>query len=220
MRSTRFHDATRRGMVQNGRLVKLDTPEGNDFLLPQRVYGYSRIGRDYEFLIDAIHTSTAFRPRNLRGQPVTLWIQQADGSYAPHHGYVSSVTKLGSDGGAHVVQIAVTSWLHFLRFRSDACNWQDECTENILADVFAEHRCVTGRDYRFDLTRKPAPRPFVQQYEDDWNFVHRLMEEEGLYYYFEQAPDGHKHTMVMVVGAPHEGDGGAGKYRGSIRPVG
>ena len=184
-------------MIQEGRLVKLHTPEGKDLLLPQRVYGRSCIGRNFEFLIDAIHTSATLRPRSQRGQPVTLWIQQSDGSYMPHNGYVSSVTKLGTDGGAHMVQLAVTSWLHFLRFRSDARNWQEVAVDGILADVFAQHRWIK-RQYRFELLRKLKPRPFVQQYEDDWNFVHRLLEEEGLFYYFEHAPDGSAHTMVIV----------------------
>jgi type VI secretion system secreted protein VgrG len=41
-------------------------------------------------------------------------------------------------------------------------------------------------------------RSFCMQYEDDWNFVHRLMENEGLFGYFEQADDGKSHTLVIT----------------------
>ncbi|WP_269436273.1 type VI secretion system Vgr family protein [Ralstonia pseudosolanacearum] len=197
MSITEIVSAIRSGALQAGRLVKLDTPLGADNLLPQRVYGYSRIGRNYEFRIDAIHVSATFKHRDLMAQPVTLWIQQTDGTYAPHHGYVHAVHKLGSDGGVHAVQIAVSSWLHFLHYRHDARNWQDKTVEQILADVFNQH---PRAQWRVPLRlRDPLPvRSFVQQFEDDWNFVHRLMEEEGLFFYFEQAEDGKSHTMVIV----------------------
>ncbi|MCA8346999.1 hypothetical protein [Burkholderia cepacia] len=44
--------AIRGGLIQNERLVKLDTPLGPDVLLPQRVAGWSRIGRHFEFTLD------------------------------------------------------------------------------------------------------------------------------------------------------------------------
>ena len=197
MSNTEIVSAIRSGALQTGRLVKLDTPLGTDGLLPQRVYGRSRIGRNYEFVIDAIHASATFKPRDLMAQPATLWLQQTDRTYAPHHGYVHTVRKLGSDGGVHAVQLAISSWLHFLNFRHDARNWQDKTVEQILSDVFNQHQRARGA-FRFVL-RSPLPtRSFVQQYEDDWNFVHRLMEEEGLFFYFEQAQDGKSHTMVIV----------------------
>ncbi|MGF6573014.1 type VI secretion system secreted protein VgrG [Paraburkholderia sp. GAS333] len=36
------------------------------------------------------------------------------------------------------------------------------------------------------------------QYENDWNFAHRLMEAEGLFGYFEQASDGRSHTLIVT----------------------
>ena len=44
------------GLIQSDRLLKLDSPLGNNVLLPQRVIGYSRIGRHYEFTADAVST--------------------------------------------------------------------------------------------------------------------------------------------------------------------
>ncbi|MFM0492396.1 hypothetical protein, partial [Paraburkholderia graminis] len=42
------------GITQSERLLKLDTPLGEDVLLPQRVAGTSRIGRNFEFTVDAV----------------------------------------------------------------------------------------------------------------------------------------------------------------------
>ncbi|RQH01657.1 type VI secretion system Vgr family protein [Paraburkholderia dinghuensis] len=189
--------AIKGGLLQSDRLLKLDTPLGSDVLLPQRLVGRSRLGRDYEFTLDAVSASENIELKKLIAQPVTLWVQQSGLSYAPHHGYVHTARRLGSDGAITSYQIGFVSWMHFLRFRKDARIWQDKTVDEILTDVFNMHP-QAQRVFRFDL-RSPLPqRSFCVQYEDDWNFCCRLMETEGLFSYFEQAADGKSHTLVVT----------------------
>jgi len=185
------------GLLQSDRLLKLDTQLGTNVLLPQRLLGNSRLGRDYEFTLDAVSTNANIELKTLIAQPVTLWIQQTDQSYTPHHGYVHTARRLGSDSAITSYQIGFVSWMHFLRFRKDARIWQDKAVDEILTDVFNMHPQAQGA-FRFAL-RNPWPqRSFCVQYEDDWNFCHRLMETEGLFGYFEQATDGKSHTLVVT----------------------
>ncbi|MFM0374369.1 type VI secretion system Vgr family protein [Paraburkholderia aspalathi] len=189
--------AIKGGLLQSDRLLKLDTPLGANVLLPQRLVGQSRLGRDYEFTLDAVSTYDNIELKTLIAQPVTLWMQQTDQSYAPHHGYVHTTRRLGSDSTLTSYQIGFVSWMHFLRFRKDARIWQDKPADEILTDVFNMHPQAQGA-FRFAL-RNPLPqRSFCVQYEDDWNFCHRLMETEGLFGYFEQAADGKSHTLVVT----------------------
>jgi type VI secretion system secreted protein VgrG len=185
------------GPVQTDRLLKLDSSLGSNALLPQRVVGISRIGRHFEFTADVVSTAEAIELKTLIAQPVTLWIQQTDKSYLPHHGYVHTARRLGSDSGLTSYQIGFASWMHFLRFRKDACIWQDKTAEDILSDVFNMHPQAQGA-FRFALNTPLPSRSFCMQYEDDWNFVHRMMESEGLFGYFEQASDGKSHTLVVT----------------------
>ena len=189
--------AIKGGLAQSDRLLKLDTPLGANILLPQRLVGHSRLGRDYEFTLDAVSTNDSIELKTLIAQPVTLWVQQTDQSYAPHHGYVHTARRLGSDSAITSYQIGFVSWMHFLGFRKDARIWQDKPADEILTDVFNMHPQAQGA-FRFSL-RNPLPqRSFCVQYEDDWNFCHRLMETEGLFGYFDQAADGKSHTLVIT----------------------
>ncbi|MGF6575062.1 type VI secretion system secreted protein VgrG [Paraburkholderia sp. GAS333] len=185
------------GMSQTGRLLKLDSPLGTNVLLAQRVVGHSRLGRHYEFTLDAVSTRSDIELKTLIAQPVTLWVQQTDRSYLPHHGYVNTARQLGSDSGLTSYQIGYASWMHFLRFRKDARIWQDKPADEILTDVFNMHPQAQGA-FRFALSKPLSSRSLCMQYEDDWNFVHRLMENEGLFGYFEQASDGKSHTLIVT----------------------
>ncbi|RQH08477.1 type VI secretion system Vgr family protein [Paraburkholderia dinghuensis] len=185
------------GLIQSDRLLKLDTSLGNDVLVAQRMVGHSRIGHHFEFTADVVSASDAIELKKLIAQPVTLWIQQRDKSYQPHHGYVHTARRLGSDSGLTSYQIGFASWMHFLRFRKDARIWQDKPADTILADVFNMHPHAQGA-FRFALSRPCPSRSFCMQYEDDWNFVHRIMESEGLFGYFEQGSDGKWHTLVVT----------------------
>lgn len=185
------------GFLQHDRLLKLDNPIGSNLLLPQRATGHSRIGRHFDWTVDVVSTSEAIELKTLIAQSVTLWIQQGDKSYLPHQGYVHTVRRLGSDSGLTTFQIGFASWMHFLRFRKDARIWQEKTVDAILSDVFNMHPQARGA-FRFELSRSLPPRSFCVQYDDDWNFVHRLMESEGLFSYFEQADDGKSHTLVVV----------------------
>jgi len=184
------------GLSQQDRLLKLDTPAGNN-VLPQRAIGRSRLGRDFTWTIDVVSTSGNVQLKTLIAQPVTLWIQQTDRSYRPHHGYVHTARRLGADGGLTSYQLTYASWMHFLRFRRDQKYWQDKPADQIISDVFNQHPQAQGM-FRFALANPLPSRSYCRQDETDWNFVHRLLESEGLYGFWQQADDGKSHTLVIT----------------------
>lgn len=198
MDPTTLYNALNKRDSQYNRLIRLDSSFGSDWLLPLYVKGTSRLGRDYEFVVDAVSSrGDEIELNALIGKAVTLWIQQLDGSYMPFHGYVHRFSRLGSDGPLTFYQIRFSSWLYFLRLRRDMRDWQEQNGQQILTDVFNEHPHARGA-FRFDL-RAPLPSYSNRvQWEYDLNFVHRGMEEAGIFPYFEQASDGRAHTMVVM----------------------
>jgi len=198
MSFTPLFDALFYGHAQRDRLIKLDTPLGGDWLVPLQAKGMSRLGRDYEFIVDVVSSrGEQIDVKALIAQPVTLWIQQANRTYLPHHGYVKTFSRLGSDGFLTVYQLRFSSWMGFLPLRRDMRDWQEQTGEQIVSDVLDQHPPAQGA-YRFDL-REAMPRySYRVQWEDDWNFVHRSLEEAGVFGRFEQAEDGKSHTLVLM----------------------
>jgi type VI secretion system secreted protein VgrG len=182
---------------QQNRLIKLTTHLGVDALLPQRVFAQERLSRGYEYMIDCLSIRDDLELKKLIAQPVTLWIQQSARSYLPVHGYVHTMKRLGSDGQFAFCQMSFAPWLHFLKFRRDARIWQDKTTDDILCDVFKEHPQAQG-NFRFEVRESARQRSYCTQYETDWHFVQRLMEEEGWYSYHEQKTDGSGHVLVIT----------------------
>ena len=182
---------------QHDRLVKLTTPLGEDVLLPQRVLANERLGRGYEYWLDCLSVVHDIELKKLIAQPVTLWVRQEDRDYLPVHGYVHTMKRLGSDGQLTFYQMAFAPWLHFLKYRKDARIWQDKTADDILRDVFNVHPQAQG-NFRFDVREPALRRSYCTQYDTDWHFAQRLMEEEGWYSYHEQQPDGSGHVMVIT----------------------
>ncbi|KWD62634.1 type VI secretion system Vgr family protein [Burkholderia ubonensis] len=189
--------ALRGGLIQQDRLLRLDTPLGPNALVVQRAVGRSTIGRDYTFTLDVVSPDGAIELKRLIAQPATLWIQQATGEYRPIHGYVYTARRLGADGGLTTYQITLQAWMHVLKFRRDQKIWIDKTVEDIVSDVLNQHPEARGR-FRFALSESLPNRSYTRQSETDWNFVHRLLESEGLFGYWEQADDGRSHTLVIT----------------------
>jgi type VI secretion system secreted protein VgrG len=188
------HDA---GIEQASRALILETPLGTQALLPQRVVGESRIGRDFEMTVDVVSRERAIELKKLMAKPVTLWVRQRDDSFLPYHGFVFATRRLGSDGGFTYYQLSFSSWARFLRHRKDARIFQEMTTADILAQVFDGHWLAKGH-YRFDVSDRGVNHSYCTQYETDYNFVHRLMESEGWFTYIEQAEDGKSHKVVVT----------------------
>ncbi|MBR8222586.1 type VI secretion system Vgr family protein [Burkholderia ambifaria] len=198
MNVTELAQAIRGGLIQQDRLLKTDIPSlPSNALVPRRAVMRSELGRDFSVVLDLVSTASDIELKMLIAQPITLWIQQADKSYLPINGYIHTARRLGADGGLSSYQLRFASWMHFLKFRSDMRYWQDKPVDAILADVFDSHPQAKGQ-YQFALSKPLPSRSYCRQSETDWNFVHRLMEDEGLFGFWRHSEDGKAHTLVIT----------------------
>ena len=111
------------------------------------------------------------------------------------HGHVCHAAYTGDLRQHHIYEVTLVPKVWRLTQRQDSRIFQRKKTQTIVAEVL-EKAGISKDGFRFDLSGSYAPRDYCVQYrETDWAFVSRLLEEDGVYYYFEHDPD--RHVLVM-----------------------
>ncbi|MBC7706957.1 MAG: type VI secretion system tip protein VgrG [Rhodoferax sp.] len=151
------------------------------------------LGRLFEFNIEALADSGEITPEDLLGKPASVSVVLPEGDKRHFHGLVCAMGTEGADEDRFSYRLVLRPWLWLLTRRSDTRVFQDLTAQDILKKVFEPF----SPDFEFQLTGTLPKYEYCVQYrETDFNFVSRLMEQEGIYYYFKHQAD--KHTMVIV----------------------
>ena len=130
----------------------------------------------------------------LLGKPVTVVVTLRDETQRELSGYVARFAQSGSDGRYYVYEMTVRPWLWLLTRTADCRIFQDMSVPDIVKAVFADHPVAS---FEFKLFGKYRKWNYCVQYrETDFNFVARLLEHEGIYWYFEHAKG--KHKLILV----------------------
>jgi len=175
-------------LSQSRRLLTLEIAGAP--LMPHRLVGEQRVNAPFRYTLDCFSQQGDIELKTLMAQPARLSVLQADGGYRHLHGVVSEAAMLGEDGGVTYYQLTLVPWLEMLKLGRDSRIFQDRSVVDVLSEVFEGHDLARG-GYRFDLRRAYPARSYCVQYrESDFHFVSRLMEEEGLWYYFEHSGNG------------------------------
>lgn len=195
---------------QDTRLLRLTTSLGADKLVVESFEGHEGLSQGFKFDITALCTDAGLDLPSLLGQPVLLEIltQQSRSELRPLHGHVTAFELISSDGGFARYRLTVEPWLAFLRYRHDCFVWQGKSTLDIVAEIFADYQgqgklAPTWR-IAVDDPGKYLPRDVCTQFEEsDFDFVSRLLAEEGLFYWFEHKGEASggafgSHTMVIA----------------------
>ena len=173
------------GLGQADRLMQLETPMPANLLVPERARVVEQVNDGFEIRVDALSLFADPDLDALLGQEVTLKLLLADGRRRAWHGLVFGVARLGSDGGQARHRLELRPWTDLLKLRRDNFEYQDLDVQAILRDVFRDYPQASCR---FDLTAATTLRPrsqCAQRDESDWDFVARLLAEEGLSFHFE-----------------------------------
>lgn len=183
--------------TQQHRLLGLDTPLGKDVLLLQDLTGHEGLSRLFSYELNLLafeHSSISFQ--DIVGQKVTISIQLPDGTPRYINGYVSRFTQGDTDDRMFThYRAEVVPWLWFLTRQADCRIFQNMTPPNIISQVF---NLFGFKDFRLSLKSEYPELDYCVQYrETSFNFVSRLMEEYGIFYYFDHTVQG-KHTMVLA----------------------
>jgi type VI secretion system secreted protein VgrG len=134
------------------------------------------------------------KPEDLLGKSVTVTVELRGDSKRYFHGHVTRF-GIGAHRGRYFgYQATVRPWLWFLTRTSDCRIFQEESVPDIVKKVFEDHGIAS---FEFKLFRSYRKWTYCVQYrESDYNFVARLLEHEGIYWYFEHTDSSHKLILV------------------------
>ncbi len=179
--------------MQAKRAVEIFTPLGDDVLLFHRMTATEALGRLFQFELDLLSKDPNIKFEDLLGQNVTVRLELPDDKTRYFNGFVSRFSLTGSLGDLSAYSATVHPWLWFLTRTADCRIFQEMTVPDIIKKVFRDHGYT---DFEEALSGTYRTWTYCVQYrETDFNFVSRLMEQEGIYYYFKH--ESNKHQLVL-----------------------
>jgi type VI secretion system secreted protein VgrG len=184
------------------RFGTVTTPLGKDVLLFSRMKGYEEISRLFEYEIDLFSEQDQVDIKKILGLGMAVSIDLPAGGIRYFHGLVCQFRHHGAGVFKHQgisreyyhYRAIVRPWLWILTRRSNCRIFQTLSVPDILKKVF---QAAGFSDYKLSLTKTYQKRDYCVQYrETDFNFVSRLMECEGIFYFFTHEQS--KHTLVIA----------------------
>ena len=171
-------------------VMKLTTDLG-DALRFRSLSATEEMGRLFEFSVLALaDADEVVDTAALLGTSATVSIELGHDGSRHFSGMVVRAGLEATVGKLVSWRLQLRPWLWQLTRRSDSRIYQNMTVENIIKDVFSKY---SGVDVEWQLQGSFAARPYCVQYrETDFNFVSRLMEEEGIYYFHRHAEGSHK----------------------------
>lgn len=159
--------------------------------------GVEEISRTYRFVVRLASDDPGLDLDAVIGKPATLSLRRRDGDPLPIHGIVSEFQQGArvSDWYEYQATLVPRLWMLSLSFQCRV--FQQMRVDEIVSDVLKQAG-LGAKDFRFSLKAKLTPREYCVQYrETDLDFIQRLLEHEGIYYFFEHPADG-KDVIVFT----------------------
>lgn len=183
---------------QDGRPAKLVTPQGDDKLLLLTSFSSSEgLSELYEIQIEAVSTDPMIDFDDHIGMNFHIEYTVALGKKRFFNGVLTEARALGagSNSDLYAYSLTLRPWFWLLAHRATSRLFLDKTVMEIIKDVFEDAGMSSAWQ---DRTQESYPKiPYCVQYrESDFQFVSRLMEQFGIYYYFEQGE--HQHPMILA----------------------
>ncbi|WKE64486.1 type VI secretion system tip protein TssI/VgrG [Gallaecimonas kandeliae] len=161
-------------------------------LYPDSLSGTERLN-DLGELVLGGHSLTSLSLDAALASHLTATLHHDDAS-RPLDALLAEVRQLPADATADHYQVVLRPWLWWLNLASNNRIFQNQSTADIVTGIFKDHGF---EDIQLQLSGSYDPREYCVQYgETDLAFVSRLLEEEGIFWFFTHE-DG-KHSLVLA----------------------
>ncbi|MDO8334621.1 MAG: type VI secretion system tip protein VgrG [Nitrosomonas sp.] len=182
--------------IQKNRFISITTPLGPDKLLLRSFNGTEAISKVFTFQLELLSEDHNIDINNILGQKVTVTINlpEAQTGQRYFNGYINRFKQLPGIGRFARYQAEMVPWLWFLTRTTDCKIFQKEAVPDIVEKIF---RQFNFQDFERELQQKHQAWDYCVQYrESACNFVMRLLETEGIFFFFRHEKN--RHILVMA----------------------
>jgi type VI secretion system secreted protein VgrG len=173
------------------RKIRIATPPTAKPLLFERMTGEEELGRPFRYEVDLLCETAELDLESLLGKKMTITIEHKGGE-RHFNGVCTQFRVLGSTHRFMRYRASLRPEFSLLGFSSNCRIFQKKTVPDIIKQLFKDKVTFDQK-----LLRDYRTWEYVVQYrESDFNFVSRLMEQEGIYYFFTHDEDTHKLVMV------------------------
>jgi type VI secretion system secreted protein VgrG len=190
-------------ITQDDRFLAVTTPlgkdgQGGDILLASRFTATESVSRLFtvDLTLQAELTNAdSVIPSQLIGKAMSIRVSLRRGGPRFFHGLVSRFVEDEEDERFRYYRAQLVPWLWLHTLTSDCRIFQNLNVPDIIKKVFDARR-LGEFQFRLDPSKYTKRDYCVQYRETDFNFVSRLMEEEGIFYFFKH--EAGRHILVMA----------------------
>ena len=156
--------------------------------------GSEKLGSPYRYDATLLSENPNIGLSEILGQPICIALRLPSGGHREFSGFVTRVSFVGGVGRHAAYQVQFEPWLALMRRRVGSRIFQGKTVPFIVEKLFREHGFS---DFSNALTGKYRKFEFLVQYrESDLQFLLRIMQQEGIYFYFKH--HNRKHELVLA----------------------
>ena len=181
--------------TQDTRTLSVESPLGKDALLLTGFTGTEEMSRLFHFQLDFESSKDSINGKDIIGKKITFSVNRADGKPQHFNGFVQRFAYCGKGDRLSVFRASVVPWFWFLTKTTDCRIFQEKTVPEIIKEVVGEAGFSGDLDDSGIGGSHEKWEYCVQYRESDFQFLSRLMEQEGIFYFFKHAQG--KHTMVL-----------------------
>lgn len=186
--------------TQDNQFFRVETPLGKDKLLFRELRGHEGLSRLFSYELETVSEFADLSFSKIIGKPVTITLEYMNKKKRYVHALVERFEQISTELEPKdkkyftVYRATLRPWLWMLTLTRNCQIFQNMSAVDIIKKVFED---LGYKDFKDSLKGQYEKRDYCVQYDETaFAFVSRLMEDEGIFYFFEHTAS--KHILVLA----------------------
>ena len=183
-------------LQQDTRFASFESPLGKDKLALVTFEGSEGLSELFEFRVIALGEEPGLDFDKLLGERCAVGVKSFDGVERWFNGIAAEGRAIGPQEKYHGYEIVLRPWFWLMTKTANCRIFHEKTVLEIIQLVFDDHDFAAGNWRKATTQTYPRMEYCVQYRESDFVFLCRLMEQFGIYYFFEHGKDAHKLVLA------------------------